>query len=76
MTEFWVIGGEYTDTHFDTLVPGKKLERLGPFKTYEEAHKTWQARARATIDDCQIRYAITTNPPQEGEDLPRRALAS
>ena len=56
--EYWVIGGEYTDTNFGTLAPGKSEERLGPFKNYREAYDVWSARARATIDDATIRYRI------------------
>ena len=58
MSNYWVIGGEFTDTSFRRLAPGAREERLGPFKTYREAYQAWQARARATIDDATVRYRI------------------
>jgi hypothetical protein len=58
MAQFWVVGGEYTDTTFTRLAPGKVLERLGPFASYDEAYEVWVARARATIDDATVRYRI------------------
>ena len=55
---FWVVGGEYTNTSFREVVPGKKEERLGPFATYDQAMEAWSARAWATVDDCNSRYHI------------------
>lgn len=55
---FYVLGGEYQDTGFRTLVPGTAEERLGPFDTYQEAHAAWQAKAWATVDSCNKRYRI------------------
>ncbi len=58
MSNYWVIGGEFTDTSFRKLAPGAVEERLGPFKTYRAAYQAWQARARATIDDATVRFRI------------------
>lgn len=58
MAPYWVIGGEYVDTSFRDLAPGKKEERYGPFPTYHEAYQEWSGRARATIDDATVRYRI------------------
>lgn len=55
---YWVIGGEYTDTRFETPAPGKALERHGPFGSYEEALQVWAARAWATVDDAHARFRI------------------
>ncbi len=58
MTRYWVVGGEYTDLRFDTLAPGAREERHGPFASYKEAYEIWQSRARATIDDALVRFRI------------------
>jgi hypothetical protein len=58
MSEFCVFGGEYKDTGFDVLAPGVKLERYGPFASYEVARKEWRARTMATVDNALIRYLI------------------
>ncbi|HWK46472.1 MAG TPA: DUF4170 domain-containing protein [Stellaceae bacterium] len=68
MSAFWVIGGEYNDTRFDTIAPGKALEKHGPYETYEVAHDIWAARAWATIDDCNSRFQIVP-----GDDVAPRA---
>lgn len=62
-TLYWVVGGEYADTSFSKPATGKRLERIGPFKTREEAHKVWQGKAWSTVDDalCQYRIEIETH---------------
>jgi|GEM_PF-619689 hypothetical protein len=63
MTEYWVVGGEYTDTSFTTLRSGAKLECYGPFMSYEAARKEWLARTMQTIDNALIRYRIVSERP-------------
>jgi hypothetical protein len=63
MTQYWVVGGEYRDTHFSEIAPGKTEERHGPYATYAEAHKKWAERAWATVDDANSRFRIVS----EGE---------
>jgi hypothetical protein len=62
MARFWVTGGEYADTRFAALAPGRTEERYGPFLTYAEAFERWQERARATIDDATMRFRIVEEP--------------
>ncbi|HLY58801.1 MAG TPA: DUF4170 domain-containing protein [Stellaceae bacterium] len=72
MTQYWVIGGEYTDTSFSRVAPGKSLERHGPFDSYKEAHKVWQARAWVTVDDAHTRFRVlegTEEGPGAGPSL-------
>jgi len=55
-TEFFVIGGEYTNTSFTKL--SGKLESFGPFSTFDEAYKKWRAVSFLKIDNCHTRYEI------------------
>jgi putative intracellular protease/amidase len=55
---FWVIGGEYRDAQFRDLMPGKTVERHGPFASRAEARAKWAALAMATVDSAQTRYHI------------------
>ena len=55
---YWVIGGEYKDASFMEIAPGQPEERLGPFHSYDEAHKAWSARAWATVDNALMRFRI------------------
>jgi hypothetical protein len=64
MARYWVIGGEYADTGFERLAREAQEERYGPFACYDDAYKTWQARARATIDDALVRFRIIEDRPQ------------
>jgi Domain of unknown function (DUF4170) len=68
MSNYWVIGGEFTDTTFRKLAPGAAEERLGPFRTYREAYQAWQARARATIDDATVRFRIVDDHGRQVRD--------
>lgn len=55
---YWVVGGEYIDTHFETLASGKEEERYGPFQSYKEAQALWQQMSWKHIDDAHVRYRI------------------
>ena len=72
MARFWVVGGEYADSSFERLAKGASEERHGPFMSYEEAYATWQARARATIDDALVRFRIV----EEGQPAAPRSAAA
>lgn len=63
MPQYWVVGGEYTDTNFTSLADGKKEVRKGPFSGYEEAKKVWQGMAWETVDDCLSHYHIEEMEP-------------
>ncbi len=64
MNEYWVIGGEYADSSFADLLPGREPERFGPFRSYDEARREWQARTMATIDNALIRYRVVAGEEQ------------
>lgn len=59
---YYVIGGEYADTDFETLAPGVTEERHGPF-TEKEAHETWRALTGKTVDNAMVRYRIKPADP-------------
>ena len=53
-----VIGGELknvTGTEFEDL---SKVEFVGAFPSYADAHKAWKAKAQATVDNAHARYFI------------------
>lgn len=61
MRRFWIIGGEYTDTRFESLIDG--TERLiGPFAEHREARAVWDRVAAETRSVCTARFTIV----QEG----------
>jgi hypothetical protein len=57
---YWVVGGEYADSGFTRLAPGKELEVYGPFGQ-SEALGFWRALASKTMDDALMRYDIREN---------------
>ena len=53
-----VLGGELDDlrsVHFRDI---SKLDVVGFYPSYAEAHKAWLGKARETIDNAQMRYFI------------------
>ena len=53
-----VFGGELkslTSMEFRDL---SKIDFVGAFPNYAEAHKAWKARAQATVDNALMRYVI------------------
>ncbi len=57
---FWVIGGEYADTSFSSLVDGAKEERYGPFSE-AGAHECWRALTGKSVDDAMVRYIVVAD---------------
>ena len=53
-----VIGGELknvSDVEFRDL---NKVEFVGAYANYADAHKAWKAKAQATVDNAHARYFI------------------
>ncbi len=57
MQQYWVVGGEYTDTRFHNTVGGGE-KWIGPFDSYDDAVAEWSRHAWQTVDDCHTRYRI------------------
>ncbi|HMA13463.1 MAG: DUF4170 domain-containing protein [Bacteroidota bacterium] len=57
MIRYYVVGGEYKDTHFVEAVGGDE-QWFGPFADYEAAKKEWAKHAWQTVDVCTTRYRI------------------
>lgn len=54
---FWVVGGEYDDLTFTTLVRGG--QRLsGPYKNRDDARDAWRAMAFASTAAANTRFSI------------------
>jgi Domain of unknown function (DUF4170) len=53
-----VFGGELT--HLDSIdfADVSKLDLIGIFPNYAEAHKAWKAAAQRTVDNAHMRYFI------------------
>jgi SLT domain-containing protein len=64
MTRYWVVGGEYSDTHFARMAAGQKEQWIGPFEDYQDAMAEWQRRARSSVDRRNVRYRIETFDPE------------
>ena len=56
--QYWVIGGKFKDTKFDTLKDGQQLEKYGPYKTFELAKEKWSILSWENVDDCYIKYSV------------------
>lgn len=57
--QWFVVGGEYSSTAFDTIAAGCKLETYGPY-TRPEALAVWRAITGKTVDNAMCRYDIVT----------------
>ena len=53
-----VFGGELDDVKKVDFKDLSKLDVVGFFPNYAEAHKAWLGKARETIDNAQMRYFI------------------
>mgnify|MGYP001292397976 CR=1 FL=1 len=55
---YWVIGGTYKDTKFQEIEVGHKLQKYGPFNSYEDAKKKWDKISWQNVDNCFVRFII------------------
>ena len=53
-----VFGGELKSLHSMEFRDLTKIDFVGAFPNYAEAHKAWKARAQATVDNALMRYVI------------------
>ena len=53
-----VFGGELEDLKAVTFKDLHKLDVVGFYPNYAEAHRAWLSKARETIDNAQMRYFI------------------
>ena len=53
-----VFGGELDDIKAVTFKDLTKLDVVGFYGNYADAHNAWLGKARATIDNAQMRYFI------------------
>ena len=53
-----VFGGELNDIKLVDFKDLSKLDVVGFFPNYAEAHTAWRGKARETIDNAQMRYFI------------------
>jgi hypothetical protein len=53
-----VFGGELTHLGGVEFKDISKLDIVGIYPNFAEAHKAWNAKARETIDNAQMRYFI------------------
>lgn len=60
-SRYWVVGGEYTSTDFETLIQG--TERVvGPFESRNEAERTWRFLSEDHRPQAQVRFTIAQEP--------------
>jgi Domain of unknown function (DUF4170) len=53
-----VFGGELNDVRDVDFKDLSKLDVVGFYPNYDEAHRAWLGKARETIDNAQMRYFI------------------
>ena len=53
-----VIGGELNSVDSTEFRDLAKVELVGAYPNYAEAHKAWRAKAQATVDNALMRYFI------------------
>lgn len=54
---YYVVGGEYADTSFTQMAPGKEMEVYGPFER-SQAMDFWRGITSQTVDSALHRYDI------------------
>lgn len=53
-----VFGGELTSPDHVTFKDLAKLDIVGIYPSYKQAHDAWKAKAQATVDNAGMRYFV------------------
>lgn len=53
-----VIGGELKSVESTEFRDLSKVDLVGAYPNYAEAHRAWQAKAQSTVDNALMRYFI------------------
>ena len=53
-----VMGGRVADPQGLQFTDLDKIDLVGVFPDYESAEDAWRSKARATIDDAEMKYVI------------------
>ena len=53
-----VIGGELKSVDATEFKDLSKVELVGAYPNYAEAHKAWRGKAQSTVDNALMRYFI------------------
>ena len=53
-----VIGGELKDVTGLEFRDLSKVDLVGAYPSYDDAHRAWLAKAQATVDNAHMRYFI------------------
>ena len=61
MSNFYVIGGEYSSFNFHRFKHGTE-EVLGPYKTRDEAETIWKEKSALKKHQATYRYIILEEP--------------
>jgi hypothetical protein len=67
MQEFWVQGGRYSGVKSERLAAGAAIESYGPFYSYHDARREWQARTLGAVAHAEVRYRIVALRPDPTE---------
>lgn len=65
---YYVVGGEYSDTSFTTPLPGTELLVKGPFNE-REAKVRWRELTSLTIDNAMVRYFLKSEDEITGKNF-------
>ena len=53
-----VFGGELTNVETHDFRDLSKLDFVGAYPNYAEAHTAWKSKAQSTVDNAHMRYFI------------------
>jgi hypothetical protein len=59
MRRYWVLGGEYTSTDFDKILPGTEIV-VGPLASHELAEQSWRRLSERFRANATMRFSILT----------------
>ncbi len=72
MTQYWVIGGEFSSLNFHNLVHGTQQVQ-GPFPSRADAESVWRKLSEENRHKCNVRFTILRDVPRGSGDTAHAA---
>lgn len=58
-SRYWIVGGEYSDTDFETIIPGTETI-AGPFTSRDTVEEAWRRMSERHRSQALMRFAIAS----------------
>ncbi|MFT0891196.1 hypothetical protein [Pseudochelatococcus sp. G4_1912] len=65
-SRYWIVGGEYSDTDFQNIIPGTE-QISGPFNSRDDVEEEWRRISERHRSQALMRFSIASERMMAGK---------